>query len=501
MGALERNQAWEQRVNGQFLDVAGVDPGQQRLPQPAHGLGAQAAAQEGGDRLVEATRAPEVAGDRHRVAGAGVGPGQGPGRRREGIAQRHDGPHGNHPPLDVQLLRVDVLGQAGAHGGQLGEAYIHGMNSVVEGVRQVLSPHRNPRPAGVVSDAQVDPYKALQVDPEAEDEVIAAAYRRHLSAIEGITLPATNKAFLGEGNPNASSCSVHVALSRTVTDNCSGTVEYDVKIYPFNGTEYILIKPTTTAVVDTNGNATLSFDINRAGALFESFHPTLFFGVPTIYVRLLELPADQARRIQVPDIPDVGSRPVPEAQLVELIVHQEVALIGGEPALMGVARAAVAGARDPARLALVGRTPPPPRAAPELMLTMRPQRRARMPSGPRGMGAAHGPNVAMRPSWLYSTHVCDLPTSSSFVHSLAHSTQYTPLASLASSGIELSVIATSSSAPPSPTRRAMRRCLRWASATSGWPRARRGVRPRQRHKCRSTLVTRDLSRPERQVGD
>src|SRR5262249_56680573 len=39
------------------------------------------------------------------------------------------------------------------------------------------------------------------------------------------------------------------------------------------------------------------FDINRAGALFESFQPTLFFGVPTIYVRLLELPTDQARRI------------------------------------------------------------------------------------------------------------------------------------------------------------------------------------------------------------
>ena len=39
------------------------------------------------------------------------------------------------------------------------------------------------------------------------------------------------------------------------------------------------------------------FDINRAGALFESFQPTLFFGVPTIYVRLLELSSDQARRI------------------------------------------------------------------------------------------------------------------------------------------------------------------------------------------------------------
>lgn len=39
------------------------------------------------------------------------------------------------------------------------------------------------------------------------------------------------------------------------------------------------------------------FDINRAPTLFESFQPTLFFGVPTIYVRLLELPDDLAQRI------------------------------------------------------------------------------------------------------------------------------------------------------------------------------------------------------------
>lgn len=39
------------------------------------------------------------------------------------------------------------------------------------------------------------------------------------------------------------------------------------------------------------------FEINRAAALFDAFQPTLFFGVPTIYVRLLELPDDRARRI------------------------------------------------------------------------------------------------------------------------------------------------------------------------------------------------------------
>jgi malonyl-CoA/methylmalonyl-CoA synthetase len=39
------------------------------------------------------------------------------------------------------------------------------------------------------------------------------------------------------------------------------------------------------------------FEHDKAQALFEAFRPTLFFGVPTVYVRLLELPADAARAI------------------------------------------------------------------------------------------------------------------------------------------------------------------------------------------------------------
>jgi malonyl-CoA/methylmalonyl-CoA synthetase len=39
------------------------------------------------------------------------------------------------------------------------------------------------------------------------------------------------------------------------------------------------------------------FDISQAEAVFTAFQPTLFFGVPTVYVRLLELPADIARAI------------------------------------------------------------------------------------------------------------------------------------------------------------------------------------------------------------
>lgn len=39
------------------------------------------------------------------------------------------------------------------------------------------------------------------------------------------------------------------------------------------------------------------FDHTRAAELFDTFRPTLFFGVPTIYVRLLDLPPATARRI------------------------------------------------------------------------------------------------------------------------------------------------------------------------------------------------------------
>jgi len=38
------------------------------------------------------------------------------------------------------------------------------------------------------------------------------------------------------------------------------------------------------------------FDRERARTLFEEFQPTLFFGVPTVYVRLLELDEHEARR-------------------------------------------------------------------------------------------------------------------------------------------------------------------------------------------------------------
>ena len=58
------------------------------------------------------------------------------------------------------------------------------------------------------------------------------------------------------------------------------------------------------------------FDITRAAALFAEFAPTLFFGVPTVYIRLLDLPADVAREIgQRMRLFVCGSAPLPPAVL------------------------------------------------------------------------------------------------------------------------------------------------------------------------------------------
>ena len=60
------------------------------------------------------------------------------------------------------------------------------------------------------------------------------------------------------------------------------------------------------------------FERDSAAALFEAFRPTLFFGVPTIYVRLLELDAATARRVGAGMRLFVsGSAPLPPAVLEE----------------------------------------------------------------------------------------------------------------------------------------------------------------------------------------
>lgn len=82
-----------------------------------------------------------------------------------------------------------------------------------------------------------------------------------------VELPANNQVFLGEDNPLASSCSVHIWMNRIVEEMCSDYVEYDVKVYPYNGASFLqLVQKTQVDVV--NDTALLTFD-TRTSALLD----------------------------------------------------------------------------------------------------------------------------------------------------------------------------------------------------------------------------------------
>jgi uncharacterized repeat protein (TIGR01451 family) len=81
----------------------------------------------------------------------------------------------------------------------------------------------------------------------------------------GISLPENNQVFLGEGDPEASSCSVHMNISLNVHEACSGSVLYDVKIYPYNGTDFIQIVPETLVFLDEEHNGEINYNTATCG--------------------------------------------------------------------------------------------------------------------------------------------------------------------------------------------------------------------------------------------
>lgn len=106
--------------------------------------------------------------------------------------------------------------------------------------------------------------QVIKVHDEDGPEFVDACETQVLCvADDGVSLPDNNQAFLGEDNPLASSCSVHLNLSRTVHETCSDIVNYDVKIYPFNGSDFIYLKTTSTATVDENNDAVLTFNTRQ----------------------------------------------------------------------------------------------------------------------------------------------------------------------------------------------------------------------------------------------
>jgi len=76
----------------------------------------------------------------------------------------------------------------------------------------------------------------------------------------GVTIPANNQIFLGENNPNATSCSVHVAMTQHIHEDCSEMIFYDVKYYPFNGSSFIQVVPVTATTLNANHEVDITFN-------------------------------------------------------------------------------------------------------------------------------------------------------------------------------------------------------------------------------------------------
>lgn len=76
---------------------------------------------------------------------------------------------------------------------------------------------------------------------------------------EGVRLPANNKFILGEEDPNATSCSVHLSQKARVEAQCGSSIQYHVELITTEGSTHVL-KPLTEISLDSALEAELTFD-------------------------------------------------------------------------------------------------------------------------------------------------------------------------------------------------------------------------------------------------
>lgn len=78
---------------------------------------------------------------------------------------------------------------------------------------------------------------------------------------EGVSLPPNNKIYLGEENPDASSCSVHVIQKIKVRSTCGKDLQYEVQLFLEGDTSTpIILQPLTTITTDSVSEAELTFN-------------------------------------------------------------------------------------------------------------------------------------------------------------------------------------------------------------------------------------------------
>ena len=83
----------------------------------------------------------------------------------------------------------------------------------------------------------------------------------------GVSLPDNNQVFLGEDNPLATSCTVHVTDTFRLSEFCSDEVTYDVKVFPNNGPDFLQLHEPRTVEIDSNGFADAVIDTRSSDIL------------------------------------------------------------------------------------------------------------------------------------------------------------------------------------------------------------------------------------------
>jgi large repetitive protein len=80
----------------------------------------------------------------------------------------------------------------------------------------------------------------------------------------GVRLPDNNQSYLGESDPNASSCSVHFTQQVEIHSTCSKSFQYKIEVSYYDTSAYDEILTWQSGITNDQNEATLTFDTENA---------------------------------------------------------------------------------------------------------------------------------------------------------------------------------------------------------------------------------------------
>jgi hypothetical protein len=80
----------------------------------------------------------------------------------------------------------------------------------------------------------------------------------------GVHLPDNNQFFLGEGDPNATSCSVHFTQQVQLHSTCSKSFQYKIEVSYYDTSAYVEIQSWVNGLTNAQDEATLTFDTENS---------------------------------------------------------------------------------------------------------------------------------------------------------------------------------------------------------------------------------------------